>query len=60
MVTPTNFLSIMDPYETLNLKTETSLLLRQELIERDQGVYWLQSEDLALEHNRQWGGCFSY
>ena len=44
MTAPVNFLFIMDPYETLNLETETSLLLMQELLERDQGVYWLQQE----------------
>ena len=58
MTAPTNFLFIMDPYETLNLETETSLLLMQELIERDQGVYWLQPEDLALEHNQPMGRVF--
>ncbi len=58
MTAPANFLFIMDPYETLNLETETSLLLMQELIERDQGVYWLQPEDLALEHNQPMGRVF--
>ena len=58
MTAPTNFLFIMDPYETLNLETETSLLLMQELIERDQGVYWLQPEDLALEHDQPMGRVF--
>jgi len=58
MTAPANFLFIMDPYETLNLETETSLLLMQELIERDQGVYWLQPEDLALEHNQPMGRAF--
>ena len=58
MTAPANFLFIMDPYETLNLETETSLLLMQELIERDQGVCWLQPEDLALEHNQPMGRVF--
>jgi len=31
MTAPANFLFIMDPYETLNLETETSLLLMQDL-----------------------------
>ena len=38
--TPAKFLFIMDPYETLNLETETSLLLMQELIDRGQAVFW--------------------
>jgi len=45
----------MDPPETLNLKTETSLLLMQELIDRGQDVYWLQQEDIALVHDQPMG-----
>jgi len=45
----------MDPPETLNLETETSLLLMQELIERGQGAYWLQQEDIALVHDQPMG-----
>jgi len=48
----------MDPYEKLNLETETSLLLMQELIERGQGVYWLQQEGLALVHDQPMGLAF--
>jgi len=55
MNTPAKFLFIMDPAETLNLKTETSLLLMQELIKRHQQVYWLQQEDLALYHDQPMG-----
>jgi glutathione synthase len=53
--TATKFLFLMDPYETLNLETETSLLLMQELIRRGHSVYWLQQEDLALEHDQPMG-----
>ncbi len=53
--TAVKFLFLMDPYETLNLETETSLLLMQELISRGYGVYWLQQEDLALEHDQPMG-----
>jgi len=49
------FLFIMDPPETLNPKTETSLLLMQELIERRQLVYWLQQEDIALCQDQPMG-----
>ena len=52
------FLFIMDPAETLNLETETSLLLMQELITRGQSVYWLQQEDLALIHDQPMGRVF--
>jgi len=58
MSTPTKFLFVMDPLETLNLETETSLLLMQDLIERGHGVYWLQQEDLALVHDRPMGLVF--
>ena len=55
MSTGTKFLFVMDPLETLNLETETSLLLMQELIERGQGAYWLQQEDIALVHDQPMG-----
>jgi glutathione synthase len=45
----------MDPYDTLNLQTETSLLLMQELVDRGQLVYWLQQEDTALVHDQPMG-----
>jgi glutathione synthase len=49
------FLFVMDPYETLNLETETSLLLMEELIGRGHHVYWVQQEDLALVHDQLMG-----
>ena len=52
---PAKFLFVMDPFETLNLETETSLLLMQGLIERGQSVYWLQQEDIALVHDQPMG-----
>lgn len=55
MNTSHKFLFIMDPLESLNLDTETSLLLMQELLERGQGVYWLQQENIALVHDRPMG-----
>jgi glutathione synthase len=58
MKTFTKFLFVMDPYEALNLETETSLLLMQELISRGHGVYWLQQEDLALVHSQPMGLVF--
>lgn len=58
MSTPTKILFVMDPLETLNLETETSLVLMQNLIERGQGVYWIQQEDLALVHDWPMGLVF--
>ena len=58
MNTLAKFLFVMDPYETLNLETETSLLLMQELISRGHGDYWLQQEGLALVHNQPMGLVF--
>lgn len=55
MNTTKKFLFVMDPFETLNLETETSLVLMQDLIERGQGVYWLQQEDIALVHDQPMG-----
>ena len=55
MNTSSRFLFVMDPLETLNFETETSLLLMQELIERGQGAYWLQQEDIALVHDQPMG-----
>lgn len=45
------FLFIMDPYETLNLETETSLLLMEELIGRGVAVYWVEVDGLLLRQN---------
>jgi glutathione synthase len=49
------FLFVMDPPETLNRETETSLLIMQELISRGHGVYWVQIEDLSLVHDQPMG-----
>ena len=46
-----SFLFIMDPAETLNLETETSLLLMDELITRGMAVYWAEVDDLILRQN---------
>ncbi|SDD41011.1 hypothetical protein [Kordiimonas lacus] len=46
-----SFLFIMDPAETLNLETETSLLLMDELITRGVAVYWAEVDDLILRQN---------
>lgn len=49
------FVFLMDPYETLNLETETSLLLMDELIKRGFDVAWLQEEDIWLSNGRLFG-----
>lgn len=40
---------LMDPYETLNLRTETSLLCIDALMRRNHRIYWLEERDLYLE-----------
>lgn len=42
------FLFVMDPYPTLNLATETSLLLMEELLARGQRVHWAEMADILL------------
>jgi len=42
------FLFLMDAYETLNLQTETSLLIMQELLTRNHQVYWLERSAMYL------------
>ena len=49
------FLFLMDPYPTLNLETETSLLLMNELLARGQSVFWLEASDVYLRGNRVYG-----
>ena len=46
--TTARFLFVMDPYESLNLETETSLLLMQALIDRGQTVFYLPWQDVGL------------
>lgn len=58
IITSAKFLFVMDPAETLNLKTETSLLLMQDLIERGHEVFWIQQEGLALVHDQPMGLVF--
>ena len=42
------FLFLMDPYDTLNLETETSLLLMDELKQKGHAVYWIEPDVLHL------------
>jgi glutathione synthase len=42
----------MDPAPTLNLDTETSLLLIDELLSRGHQVYWFEPSHLILEDNK--------
>jgi len=39
---------LMDPYESLNLKTETSLLCMEELLIRGHRVYWIEQSRISL------------
>jgi len=41
-------LFLMDPYETLNLDTETSLLIIKELLSRGEKAYWTEEVGLSL------------
>ena len=49
---PLKFLFLMDPFETLNLETETSLLLMDELKGRGHDVYWIEPDCLHLVQNQ--------
>lgn len=49
--TPYRVLFIMDNYSTLNLETETSLLLMSELIRRGHHVGWVEPDQLFLDMN---------
>lgn len=46
------FLFVMDPFETLNLTTETSLLLMEDLLARGHEVLWAELSDLVLRQDR--------
>lgn len=43
-----SFLFLMDAYSTLNLETETSLLIMQELMDRGHRVFWVEAKALYL------------
>jgi len=45
----------MDPYQSLNLETETSLLMINSLLSRGHQVDWVQIEGLALHQDRLMG-----
>ncbi len=46
---------LMDSYKTLNLQTDTSLLLMEVLIERGHRVLWLEPAQLTLQHDSVMG-----
>lgn len=46
------FLFVMDPYATLNMATETSLLLMRSLLQRGHQVWWTEVSDLMLQQGR--------
>jgi len=45
----------MDPYDTLNLETETSLLLMAELKQKGHAVYWIEPDVLHLLNDQVMG-----
>jgi glutathione synthase len=49
---PRRFLFVMDPFETLNLATETSLLFMEELLARGHEVLWAEVDGLILRQNK--------
>lgn len=49
------FVFLMDPYESLNFATETSLLLIGELLMKGHKVFWLEMDGLSLRHDKLWG-----
>lgn len=42
----------MDPFKTLNLETETSILFMEELLSRGHEVLWAEVSDLVLRRNQ--------
>lgn len=52
MSTARNFLFIVDEYETLNLETETSLLLMEELVALGHVPFWVELDGLVLRHDK--------
>lgn len=46
------FLFVMDPFETLNLATETSLLFMEGLLARGHKVLWTEIDDLVLRQDK--------
>ena len=50
MMEPAQYLMgfLMDPYQTLNLETDTSLLCIDELQRRGHRVFWLETANLDL------------
>jgi len=49
---PARLLFVMDPYAGLNLETETSLLLIEELLARGQQAWWAEPADIDLDGDR--------
>lgn len=52
MQQPHRFLFIMDPFDTLNLATETSLLFMEELLARGHEVLWCEIDGLILRQDK--------
>jgi len=52
MINAHRFLFVMDPFETLNLATETSLLLMEDLLARGHVVLWAELSDLVLRQDK--------
>ena len=49
---PARLLFVMDPYAGLNLETETSLLLIEELLTRGHKAWWAEPDDIDLDGDR--------
>ena len=42
---------LMDPYESLNLETETSLLCMEQLSRRGHDIYWIEQSQISLRND---------
>lgn len=52
---PYDLVFVMDPYDSLNLATETSLLLMDSLLARGHRVFWLDEHQLQLQQDKLFG-----
>ena len=51
------FLFLMDPFDSLMLETETSLLLMNELRRLGHEIHWIERDQIYLRGNQLFGAC---
>ncbi|MDT8447267.1 MAG: hypothetical protein RRB13_10295 [bacterium] len=52
---PKSLVFLMDPFASLNLETETSLLFMEELLRRGHRVFWAEARGLCLDNGKLLG-----